>query len=121
MNDDTRMRTGALLNILWDGDAIRRLRVGTGAAFLPGRRCSAHIMLQPAIASQLFADETLAGIGTLAHTLLVAPEGAAGTRMFREPPSTAHMALAGYDSTLLQWMRQPPPAKAFQRASIGCT
>ncbi len=108
MNDETRLRTGALLNTLWDGDPIRRLRVGTGAAYLPGRRCSAHIMVQPAIASRFFADATLAGIGTLARTLLVAPEGTAGTRLFRDPPSAAGLALIDYDARLSSLMAKAP-------------
>ena len=49
-NDESRMRTGALLNTLWDGEPIRRKRVMTGTSFLPGRRCSAHVMLQPVVA-----------------------------------------------------------------------
>ena len=112
MNDETKLRTGALLNTLWDGDPIRRLRVTTGAAYLPGRRCSAHIMVQPAIASRLFADATLAGIGVLARTLLVAPEGTAGTRLFREAPPAAAAALADYDARLLAIMRRTPRAVA---------
>lgn len=108
MNDESRMRTGALLNTLWDGDAIRRLRVTTGAAYLPGRRCSAHIMVQPAIASRFLADATLAGIGTLARTLLVAPTGTAGTRFFREPSDVAGKALAEYDARLSEMMRKAP-------------
>ncbi len=108
MNDETRMRTGALLNTLWDGDAIRRLRVTTGAAFLPGRRCSTHIMVQPAIASRFFADPTLAGIGTLARTLLVAPAGTAGTRFFREPSPDAAVTLTDYDARLSEMMQRSP-------------
>jgi len=110
MNDETRMRTGAILNILWDGEAIRRLRITTGAAFLPGRRCSAHIMVQPAIACRIFADATLAGIGTLARTLLVAPAGTAGTRFFRDPPPSAALALADYDARLFAMMQRTPRA-----------
>ena len=106
MNDETRMRTGALLNTLWDGDPIRRLRITTGAAFLPGRRCSAHIMVQPAIASRFLADATLAGIGTLARTLLVAPAGTAGTRFFREPSPAAALAMADYDARLSAMMQR---------------
>ena len=112
MNDETRMRTGALLNTLWDGGPIRRLRVGTGATFLPGRRCSAHIMVQPAIASRLFADATLDGIGTLARTLLVAPAGTAGTRMFRAPSAIAAAALVDYDARLTGLMTRPPRTTA---------
>ena len=42
-NDEKAMQTGSLLNTLWDGGAIRRIRVLTGNAFLPGRRCSLHV------------------------------------------------------------------------------
>ncbi len=108
MNDESRMRTGALLNTLWDGDAIRRLRVTTGAAYLPGRRCSTHIMVQPAIAAGFLADATLAGIGTLARTLLVAPEGTAGTRLFRDASPAAAVALAEYEARLNAQLRKPP-------------
>ncbi len=112
MNDETRMRTGALLNTLWDGSPIRRLRVGTGATFLPGRRCSAHVMLQPAIAPSLFGDDTLAGIGTLARTLLVAPASTAGTRLFRAPSAAAAAALAEYDARLFRMMTTSPRTKS---------
>ncbi len=108
MNDESRMRTGALLNTLWDGDAIRRLRVTTGAAYLPGRRCSTHIMVQPAIAAGFFADAMLAGIGTLARTLLVAPEGTAGTRFFCDPSPAAAAALSDYEARLTGLLRKPP-------------
>ncbi len=82
-SEEARMRTGALLNTLWDGEPIRRSRVLTGAAFLPGRRCSAHVMMQPVVADRLFGDALLEGIGLLARVLLVAPESTAGTRCRR--------------------------------------
>lgn len=108
MNDETRLRTGALLNTLWDGDPIRRLRIGTGVTFLPGRRCSAHVMLQPVIASSLFADPTLDGIGTLARVLLVAPKGTAGTRLFAYSTPVAERALSDYTGRLAAIMSTGP-------------
>jgi hypothetical protein len=107
-NDETRMRTGALLNVLWDGEPIRRTRVGTGTHFLPGRRCSVHLMMQPNVAAQLFGDSTLDGIGTLARTLLVAPESTAGTRLWREPGMGAHWGLRGYESRLEALLSRQP-------------
>jgi Protein of unknown function (DUF3987) len=107
-NDETRMRTGALLNILWDGEPIRRTRVGTGTHFLPGRRCSVHLMMQPNVAAQLFGDSTLDGIGTLARTLLVAPESTAGTRLWREPGMGAHWGLGGYESRMEALLSRQP-------------
>ncbi len=103
-SDESRLRTGALLNMLWDGEPIRRRRVGTGAHFLPGRRCSAHIMLQPAIASRLFGDPELTGIGLVARVLVAAPDSAAGTRTWREPAPEIAGLLADYDGRLTTWL-----------------
>jgi hypothetical protein len=99
-SDESRMRTGALLNTLWDGEPIRRRRVLTGAAFLPGRRCSAHVMMQPTVADRLFGDAMLDGIGLLARTLLAAPESTAGTRRWQEAPAASRFALDAYGQKL---------------------
>jgi hypothetical protein len=108
MNDHNRMRTGALLNTLWDGSPIRRLRVGSGKTFLPGRRVSAHVMMQATVASRFFGDETLGGMGTLARALTVAPETAAGTRLFRETTEAAELALQDYDARLTDLLTRSP-------------
>ena len=85
-NDEKAMATGALLNTLWDGNPIRRVRVLTGNAFLPGRRCSAHVMMQRVVADKLLGDAVLDGIGMMARMLIVEPESTVGTRLFRDPP-----------------------------------
>lgn len=82
-NDESRMRTAALLNQLWDGEPIRRQRVSTGTTFLPGRRCCAHIMMQQVVADRLLGDSMLDGMGMLARMLIVAPESTAGSRLFK--------------------------------------
>lgn len=110
-NDEARMRTGALLNTLWDGEPIRRRRVLTGASFLPGRRCSAHVMMQGAVADRLFGDAMLDGIGLLARVLLVAPETTAGTRMFRDAPPEGGPILDDYRRRLGTLLRRPPATK----------
>jgi len=107
-NDESRMRTGALFNLLWDGDPIRRRRVLTGATFLPGRRCSAHVMMQPVVADRLFGDTMLDGIGMLARTLLVAPDSTAGNRMFREAPASCRDVLDRYNARLALLLQRPP-------------
>jgi hypothetical protein len=110
-NDESRMRTGALFNVLWDGEAIRRSRVLTGAAYLPGRRCTAHVMLQQVVADKLFGDPMLDGIGMLARTLLVAPESTAGTRLYRAAPSECRPTLERYAAQLDSLLRRPPATK----------
>ena len=105
-NDEARMRTAALFNTLWDGDPIRRLRVGTGEKFLPGRRCSAHIMLQPVVADALFGDAMFDGIGLLARMLIVAPNSTAGTRLYRDPDLGTDRALTEYNDRLTHLLKR---------------
>lgn len=105
-NDEAKMRTAALFNTLWDGDPIRRLRVGTGEKFLPGRRCSAHIMLQPIVANSLFGDAMFEGIGLLARMLIVAPDSTAGTRLFREAGDDTKTALDHYNNRLAYLLKR---------------
>lgn len=106
-NDEARMRTAALFNTLWDGDPIRRLRVGTGEKFLPGRRCSAHVMLQPVVADTLFGDTMFDGIGLLARMLIVAPNSTAGTRFFQEPGIGTDAVLTDYNNRLAHVLKRP--------------
>jgi hypothetical protein len=117
-NDESRMRTGALFNTLWDGEPIRRARVLSGNAFLPGRRCSVHVMMQQVVADRLFGDAMLDGIGTLARTLLVAPESTAGTRLFRAPPDASRAALVRYDGRLEALLERPPATRPDDAAVL---
>ncbi len=110
--DESRMRTAALLNLLWDGEPIRRTRVGTGSAYLPGRRCSAHLMMQPVVADRLFGNAMFDGIGLLARFLVVAPDSTAGTRLFREAPAACQAVLDGYDARLTELLSRPPALAA---------
>jgi Protein of unknown function (DUF3987) len=107
-SDESKMRTAALLNTLWDGDPIRRKRIGTGSTYLPGRRCSAHIMLQPVIADELFGKSLFDGIGLTARMLLVAPNSTAGTRLYREAPAGSSAILERYDERIRFLLMRPP-------------
>ena len=111
-NDEARVRSGALFNSLWDAEAIRRRRVGTGSTLLFGRRCSAHIMFQPVVGDRLFGDAELEGIGFIARMLIVAPESTAGTRLFREAPPSARAALAAYGDRVRYLLTRPPHTRA---------
>lgn len=108
MNDDNRMRTAGLLNALWDGAAIRRQRVLTGFAFLPGRRVSAHLMMQSSVAAKLMGDEMLNDMGLLARCLTVEPESTIGTRLFRDAPEGAAYHLGDYHQRIGRLLRRPP-------------
>ena len=107
-NDEKAMATGALLNTLWDGNPIRRVRVLTGNAFLPGRRCSAHVMMQRVVADKLLGDAVLDGIGMMARMLIVEPETTVGTRLFREAPPHCAPTLRAYADRMLALLTREP-------------
>ncbi len=106
-NDEAKTRMAALLNTLWDGDAIRRKRVGTGATYLPGRRCTLHVMLQPVIADGLFGQALFDGIGLTARMLLVAPDSTAGTRLYRSPSQLSTAVLEIYNQRIRSLLLRP--------------
>ena len=106
-NDESRTRTAALLNKLWDGQAIKRLRVTTGATMLIGKRCTTHIMVQPVVANTLFSDDMFAGIGLIARMLFAAPDTTAGTRLFKESETTDSSTLGIYNDRIIDLLQRP--------------
>lgn len=107
-SDESRMRTAALLNQLWDGEPIRRLRIGTGTSFLPGKRCCAHIMMQQVVADRLLGDSMLDGMGMLARMLIVAPESTAGSRLFKADTQQNAVILNIYSDRIMALLRMEP-------------
>jgi hypothetical protein len=108
LNDETKMRMGALLNLLWDGSPIRRARVGTGSSYLPGRRCSVHVMMQRVVAEKLLGDETLSSLGTLARMLVISPESTIGTRLYREPTQVSLGEVERYAARMGEILKREP-------------
>ena len=109
MSDDARLRTAAGLSAAWDGEPIRRVRVGDGIRILPGRRVSLHLMLQPEVANIWLSDQLLIGQGLLSRTLFTAPDSAMGGRLSHdEAPETAP-AMARYGARLLEMLERPLP------------
>jgi len=106
--EEKAMQTGALFNTLWDGAPIRRTRVLTGTAYLPGRRCSTHIMMQRVVADRLLGDSMLDGIGMMARMLIVAPESTIGYRPFRESTPLEGVVLATYHDRLKDMLLREP-------------
>lgn len=84
MSRDSRMRTAAFLNSLWDGSKLSKTRA-TEHRTLRGRRFSVHLMLQPKASDQVFGDAMLADIGFTARCLVAEPQSTIGTRLFHEP------------------------------------
>jgi hypothetical protein len=107
-SDESRMRMAGLLNSLWDGSPIRRLRVLTGNRYAPGRRLAAHVMMQSIVAEKLLGDEMLADMGLLARILVISPESHIGRRPWRDPDPSALATLKEYDANILRLLRKPP-------------
>ena len=107
-NDESRMRTAALFNQLWDAEPIRRSRVGTKTTFLPGRRCSGHIMMQPVVANKLLGDAMLESIGFVARMLIVAPDSTAGTRLFKPDDPQSSGILQAFDERITALLKLEP-------------
>src|SRR5215510_2301600 len=111
MNEENKLKTASGLSAIWDGEPVRRVRAGDGAAIFSGRRLSVHLMVQPEVAGILFQDRLLAGQGLHSRLLVSAPESAAGTRRPKdEKPETAQ-ALENYGSRLLEILKTPLPLK----------
>ena len=107
-SEEKAMQTGSLLNTLWDGGPIRRARVMTGNAFLPGRRCSVHVMMQNIVATKLLGDAVLEGIGLMARMLVVAPESTVGSRLFRDTASVGTEGLRFYNDRMMSLLTREP-------------
>ena len=112
MNDDNRMRMGAMLNSAWDGASINRARVGTGFAYLRGRRISCHLMMQETVAGKLLGDPMLQDMGLLARCLTVQPESTIGGRVFQEPDRRAQVLLGDYTHRLSVMLQSRPKTLA---------
>jgi Protein of unknown function (DUF3987) len=111
LKEENKLRTAAGLSALWDGEPVRRVRAGDGAAVFPGRRVSGHLMVQPEVANILFTDALLLGQGLLSRVLVAAPESAAGTRKPRAEQATTQDALEACGKILLAALERSPPLR----------
>jgi urease gamma subunit len=107
MNDDAKLRTAAGLSAIWDGEPIKRIRALDGISVLPGRRVSMHLMVQPDVAAIWFGDPLLAEQGLLSRVLVTAPEGASGTRIWKESSPESDAAIKCYGERLLEILERP--------------
>jgi len=109
MSEENKLRTAAGLSSLWDGDAIKRVRVGDGVNVLPGRRLSVHLMAQPGVADIWFRDHLLNDQGLMSRMLVTAPDSASGTRFHREERPETDRDIRRYGARLLSILELPLP------------
>jgi hypothetical protein len=110
MTDDrSKIRAATSLSNLWDGKPIRRLRAESGSTYMPGRRLSMHLQVQPDIASTLLADADLKAQGFLSRLLIAYPESMIGNRPFRAEQATTAVYLSAYEAHILGLLRTDLP------------
>ena len=108
MAAEKRLGTAAGLSGLWDGEPIRRVRVADGATVMPGRRLSAHLMMQPDVSARLLSDPELKDQGLLSRLCVSAPASTAGSRFQREPSPASWQALQHYREHMGRILAHPP-------------
>ena len=118
MSDESKLRTAAGLSELWDGEPIKRVRAGDGTLVLPGRRVAMHLMAQPDVAAIMLSDRMLLSQGLLSRCLITAPESISGTRVWREPSTSADAAIKRYGARLLQLLERPLPLEDGKRTNL---
>ena len=115
MSEENRGQTGAALSKLWDGAPIKRVRGTDQVTFLPGRRLSVHLMIQPRIAKRLFGDPDLKDQGLLSRILVCQPLSMKGTRAWRDPGANSRTALDIYDARIYKLLSEPMPMERETR------
>ena len=76
---ENKAGTTANLCRAWDGSRLERIRAMDGVSVLYDRRLACHVMIQPGVAADFFADRQFADQGLLARFLFAAPVSLAGT------------------------------------------
>jgi hypothetical protein len=109
LSDDAKLRTATVLSTMWDGDPIKRVRAGDATVTMPGRRLALHLMVQPAVANILLADDLLVSQGLVSRLLVSAPDSTAGTRFQRAERADTDGGIKRYGARLLGILETPLP------------
>jgi hypothetical protein len=116
-----KRRTAPGLSAVWDGGPLRRVR-SDGVTVLAGRRVTVHLMVQPDVAAIWLSDPFLIEQGFMSRVLLTAPEGASGTRIWREPSPDSDVAMSHYNARLCDILERPLPLALGTRNELTpCT
>ena len=118
MTDENKLRTATGLSSVWDGEPIRRVRAGDGVVMLPGRRCAAHLMVQPDVAAIMLNDPLLIGQGLLSRFLVTAPESTTGTRLWHEASPESDRYIKKYGAKILSILEMPLPLAQGKRNEL---
>lgn len=94
---ENALKSVAGLSKLWDGAPISRTRASEGESSARyGCRLSAHLMIQPIVATEVLGNPIMQGQGFLARFLIAWPESLAGTRFYRDADPARDSRLGRY-------------------------
>ena len=116
MNPEAVTRNLAQANIMWEGGAIQRGRVGSGEMRVEGMRVTMGLQVQPPVLDG-FVSKTgglARGIGYFARFLFSRPESTQGTRFYVEAP-TARPALAAFSEQMTTLLAEEAVFDEFGR------
>ena len=120
MNEDNRLKTGAMLSELWDGLPIKRIRATDGITILPGRRLAMHIMIQPDAASAFLSNRELQDQGLLSRILVARPKSMSGARLYKEMViDDDDAAIKAYRARLLSILEAAPALAEGKRNELA--
>ena len=118
MAEDTKLRTAAILSLLWDAAAVAQFRAGDGARILEGRRLTTHLQAQPDIAMQFVNDAMLSGQGFIPRFLISAPDSTQGTRFWQETGAGHNYAIEDYYQKITKLLSTPAPLRPGTRNEL---
>ncbi len=106
---ENALKSVAGLSKLWDGAPISRTRASEGESSARyGCRLSAHLMIQPIIATEVLNNPIMQGQGFHARFLTAWPESLAGTRFYRDTDPTRDPRLGRYWQRMARLLAQEP-------------
>lgn len=106
---ENALKSVAGLSKLWDGAPISRTRASEGESSARyGCRLSAHLMIQPIVATEVLSNPVMQGQGFLARFLIAWPESLAGTRFYRDADPSRDRRLSRYWQRMARLLAQEP-------------
>lgn len=106
---ENALKSVAGLSKLWDGAPITRTRASEGESSARyGCRLSAHLMIQPIVATEVLSNSLMQGQGFLARFLIAWPESLAGKRFYRDADPGCDPRLGRYWQRMACLLAQEP-------------
>lgn len=117
--EEAKLRTAAILSMLWDDGSMSRVRAGDGAKLIEGKRVSMHLQAQPDVGGRFFCDRILMDQGIAWRFLVAAPESTQGQRFWREVGGSHNSILDTYHQKVTALLQAPLPLRPGTRNELN--